>query len=237
MTTACKPDAGLSGRTLPSLTPIDIGQIPTGSCLWGGSACGDTWAHRVANPESGLRWGLAASLPMSNSRFILLGARRGEKRPPFIFSGCSRNFQVITVLVLQQPHTAVTLISLCDIWRNWVADIKGLAEYTHVVNSGAWLAFQDWSCCGMFGDRIKLIWGPWRHSRASGIQTGKLEAWEVRGHDKWVLTLGGLWESNKIYGLPPAKYLSSSPLSLSLSYTLTQRHIYAWKWIPQAVIS
>ena len=146
---------------------------------------------------------------MSSSRFILLAVRRGEKSTQFIFSYCSRHFQVIPGLVLQQPHTAVTLINSWDIWGTWGADSEGLAEDIHVVNSGAWLAFQDWSFCGVFGDRIKLIWGPSWQSRASGIQTGKLEAWEVRGPYKWVLTLGSLWESNKTDGLPPPKYLNS----------------------------
>ena len=118
------------------------------------------------------------------------------KAPTFIFTDCSRHFQVITGLILQQPHTAVTLISSWDIWGNWGADSKGLAEGTHVVKGGVRLAFQDWSCCGVFGDRIKLIWGPWGQSRASGIQSGKLEAWEVKGPDKWVLTLEDPWESN-----------------------------------------
>ena len=140
---------------------------------------------------------------------------------------------MISGLVLKQPHIAVTLISSWGIWGNWGADSKGLAEDTHVVNSGAWLAFQDWSCCGVFADRINLIWGPSVHSKASGIQTGKLEAWEVRGPDKWVLTLGGLWEPNKTYGLRPPKYLSSSPLSLSLSYPLTQGYTYPQKLIPR----
>ena len=151
------------------------------------------------------------------------------KAPNFIFTDCSRHFQVIPGLVLQQPHRAVTLISSWDILGNWSTDIKGLAGDTHVVNSGAWLAFQDWSCCGVFGDRTKPIWGPSGRSRASGIQTGKLEAWEVRGPHQWVLNLGGLWESNKTYGLPPSKYLCSSSLSLFLSYTLTQRPTYPEK--------
>ena len=82
VTTDCKTDAGPSGRTIPSLTPIDNGHLME-SCPWGGSAHGDTWAHRLANPDSGLRWGLAASLPMSSSRFILLGVRRGERSTHF----------------------------------------------------------------------------------------------------------------------------------------------------------
>ena len=166
-----------------------------------------------------------------------LEQEEGTKAPNFIFTDCSRHFQVISGLVWQQPHKAVTLISSCDILGNWSTDIKGLAEDTHVVNSGAWLAFQDWSCCGVFGNRIKLIWGPSGQSRASGIQTGKLEAWEVMGPHKWVLTLGDLWVCNKTYGLPPPKYMSSPPLSLFLSYTLTQRPTYPEKWIPQTVIS
>ena len=66
-----------------------------------------------------------------------------------------------------------------------------------LIKGGVWMAFQGWSCCGVFGDRIKLIWGPWGQSRASGIQSGKLGAWEVKGSDKWVLTLEDPWESNK----------------------------------------
>ena len=151
--------------------------------------------------------------------------KREEKRPTFIFTNCSRHFQVITSLVLQQPHTAVTLISSWYIWENWSTDIKGLAEDTHVVNCGAQLAFQDCSCCGVFGDRIKLIWGPLGQSRASGIQTGKLEAWEVRGPHKWVVTLGGLRESKKTYGLPPPKDLSSSAPPPFLIHTHTKTHL------------
>ena len=52
---------------------------------------------------------------------------------------------------------------------------KGLAEGTQVVKGGVRLAFQDWSCCGVLGDRVKLIWGPWRWSRTSGIQSGRPE--------------------------------------------------------------
>ena len=37
---------------------------------------------------------------------------------------------------------------------------------------------------GAIGDRIKLTWGPWGQSRASSIQSGKLEARDVRGPDK-----------------------------------------------------
>ena len=36
----------------------------------------------------------------------------------------------------------------------------------------------------LFGDRIKLIGGPWGQSRVSGFQSGKLEARDVRGPDK-----------------------------------------------------
>ena len=120
----------------------------------------------------------------------------GKKAPTFIFTDCSKHFQVITGLILQQSHTAGGLISSWDIWENWGADSKDLAEGTHVIKGGVRLAFQDWSCCGVFGDRIKLIWGPWGQSRASGIQSGKLGAWEVKGSDKWVLTLEDPWESN-----------------------------------------
>ena len=161
----------------------------------------------------------------------------GKKAHTFIFTDCSRHFQVITGLILQQPHTAVTLIRSWDIWGNWGADSKGIAEGTHVVKGVLRLAFQDWSCCGVFGDKVKLTWGLWGQSRTSRIQNGKLEARDVRGPDKWVLTLGDLWESNKTYGLP----LQSTwvvPLSFfSLSYTLTQIHTYPHKWISQAVIS
>ena len=108
--------------------------------------------------------------------------------------------------------------------RNWGADSKGLAEGTHVINGGVRLAFQDWSCCKAFGDRIKLIWGPWGQTRASGIQSGKLEAWEVKGPDKWVLTLDDPWESNKPMAcLPQSTWVV--PPSLSLIHTHTNTHI------------
>ena len=101
-------------------------------------------------------------------------------------------------------------------WENWGADSKDLAEGTHVVSGGVRLAFQDWSCCGVFGDRIKLIWGPWGQSRASGIQSGNLGAWEVKGSDKWVLTLEDPWESNKSMAFLPQN-TRVVPLSLFLS--------------------
>ena len=37
---------------------------------------------------------------------------------------------------------------------------------------------------GAIGDRIKLTWGPWGQSRASGIWSGKLEARDIKGPDK-----------------------------------------------------
>jgi len=74
---------------------------------------------------------------------------------------------------------------------------QGLPDGTCVVKVGVRLAFQDWICCGVFVDRIKLIWGPSVWSMASGIQSGKLVAWEVKGSDKWFLTLEDLWESKK----------------------------------------
>ena len=111
MTTACKTDAGPSGRTLPSLTPIDIGHLIHRIMSLGGSAHGDTQANRLANPESGLRCGLAAHQPMSSSRFIFLGARRKDKSTHFYIH---RLFQALSGdnwFNLQQCHTAVTLIS------------------------------------------------------------------------------------------------------------------------------
>ena len=120
-----------------------------------------------------------------------------KKASTFIFTDCSSHFQVITGLILQQPHKAVTLISSWDIWGNWGSDSKGIAESIHVAKGGIRLAFVDCRCCGVFGDRIKLIWGPWGQMRASGIQNGKLEAWEVKGPDKWVLTLEDPWECNE----------------------------------------
>ena len=160
----------------------------------------------------------------------------GIKEPTFIFTDCSRHFQVITGLILQWPHTAVTLISSWDIWGNWGADRKDLAEGTHVVKGGIRLAFQDWSCCEVFGDRIKLIWELWGQSSASGIQNGKLGTWEVKGPDEWVLSLEDPWESNK----PISCFLQNPwvvPLSLSLPYTLTEIYTYPQTWFPQAVIS
>ena len=53
-----------------------------------------------------------------------------------------------------------------------------------MIKGGAGLAFQDWGCCRVFRDRIKLIWGPWGQSRGSRIQSGKLEARDVKGPDK-----------------------------------------------------
>ena len=111
--------------------------------------------------------------------------REGIESPTFILTDCSRHCQVITGLILQQPHKAVTLVSSWDIWGNWGPDSKS----THVVKGGVRLAFQEWSCSGVFGDRIKLIWVPWGQSWASGIQSGKLEAWEVKWRNKRVLSL------------------------------------------------
>ena len=65
----------------------------------------------VANPERALGSGLAAPLPLSSSRFILLGAGRdGGKAPPFIFSGCAGHFHGNRYLTLQQPHAVSTFI-------------------------------------------------------------------------------------------------------------------------------
>ena len=47
---------------------------------------------------------------------------------------------------------------------------------------------------------------------------------DVGGPDKCVLNVWGLWESNKTYSLPPPKYLSSSPLSLTFSLSLIHTH-------------
>ena len=151
--------------------------------------------------------------------------QEGIKAATFILTDCSSHFQMITGLILQQSHKAVTLISSWDIRGNWGAHSKGVAEGTLVVKGGVRLAFQGWSCCGVFGDRIKLIWGPWGQSRASSIQSGKLEARDVRDLDKWVLTLGDLWESNKTYDLP----LQSTwivPLSLFLFHTHSKKYIH-----------
>ena len=79
-----------SWQDRPTLTPIDIGLLPTGSCPWGDSLHSDTQTNGLANPERGLGCGLAAPLPMSSSGFILLGARRGGKKAAtFIFSDCA----------------------------------------------------------------------------------------------------------------------------------------------------
>ena len=88
---------------------------------------------------------------------------------------------------------------------------------------GVTLAFQDWNCCGVFGDRIKLIWGPRWQSRASGIQSGKLEASEVKGPDKWVLTLEDTWESNKPMACLPQ---NTWVICLSLFLIHTHRNIH-----------
>ena len=53
-----------------------------------------------------------------------------------------------------------------------------------MVNVGAGLGFQDGSCCRVFRDRIKVIWGSVGQSRASGINSEKLEARDVKGPDK-----------------------------------------------------
>ena len=149
----------------------------------------------------------------------------GIKAPTFILTDRSHHFPVITGLILQQPHKAVTLISSHDIWGNWGPDNKGLAESTYAIKGGVRLAFQDLSCCGVFGDRIKLTWGPWVQSRASGIQSGKLEAWEVKRPDKWVLTLEDPWESNKSMAcLPQNSWVV--PLSLFLSHTHSHKYTH-----------
>ena len=143
---------------------------------------------KLANPESGLSCGLAAPVPWAVQGSF--GSERGGiKAPTFILTDCSSNFQVITGLILQQPHKAVTLIRSWDIWGNWGPDSKGIAESTQLIKGGVRLSFQAWSCCGVFRDRIKWIWGPWGQSRALCIRSGKLEAWEFKGPDKWVLTL------------------------------------------------
>ena len=83
VTTACKTDAGSSGRTLPSLTPIDIGHLIHRVMSLGRQGPWYTWANKLANPGSGLRFGLEAPLPMSSSRFILLRTRRRDKGTHF----------------------------------------------------------------------------------------------------------------------------------------------------------
>ena len=49
-----------------------------------------------------------------------------------------------------------------------------------MVSSGAGLGFQDLSCHGVFGGRIKLIWGPWWQSSLADIQDGKKWYRDVR---------------------------------------------------------
>ena len=226
MTPACKTDAGPSGRTLPSLTPIDIGHF-THRIRSLGRQC--PWWHmskQISEPREWLEVWTCSSSDHEQFKVHFAGSeKRGGKAPTFIFTDCAKHFQVITALILQQPHTAGALFSSWDIWGNWGTDSKSLAEVTHVVNGGTGLAFQDWSCCGVFRDGTKLIKGPWGQSRASSIQSWKLEARYVRGPDKWILTLGSLWESNKTYGLP----LQSTwvfPASLFLSHTHSQKYTH-----------
>ena len=150
---------------------------------------------------------------MSSSRFILLGVRR-DKTPTFLLTDCSSHFQVITGLILQQPHRAVTLISSWDIWGNWGPDSKGLAEGTHVIKVGVRLAFQDWICCGVFGDRIKLIRGPWGQSRPQVSRVGNWRPEKSTGlinelFERTLESLINLWfASPKILGYFPSLFLS-----------------------------
>ena len=51
VTTACKTDAGSSGRTLPSLTPIDIGHLIHRVMSLGRQGPWYTWENKLANPE------------------------------------------------------------------------------------------------------------------------------------------------------------------------------------------
>jgi len=64
-----------------------------------------------------------------------------------------------------------------------------------------------------------------RASRASGIHSGKLGARDVKGPDKWFLTLGCLWESNKMYGLPPQSAWEFPSLFLSIIHSHTNTHL------------
>ena len=173
-----------------------------------------------------MAWGVDLQLLCPWAVQVSFGSEQeGIKTPTFKFTDCSRHFQVITGLILQQPHKAVTLIRSWDIWGNWGPDSKGLPESIHVIKGGVRLAFQDWSCCGVSGDRIKLKQVSWGQSMASGIQSGKLEARDVRGPDKWVLTLEDLRESNKTHGLPPQSTWVV-PLSLFLCHTHSQKYTH-----------
>ena len=158
---------------------------------------------------------------MSSSRFILLGVRKKDKSTHFYIHTLFQALSGDNWFNLQQCHTAFTLISSWDIWGNWGSDSKVLPDGTHVVKGGVRLAFQDWICCGVFADRIKLIWGPSMQSMSSGIQSGKLVAWEVKGSDKWFLTLEDLRESKK-----PMAFLPQSSALSFLYHTHSEKYTH-----------
>ena len=60
------------------------------TCPWSNSTSVDTQPPRKANTESGLGCGLAASLPINSSRFILLEAGREGAKHPHLFLDYAR---------------------------------------------------------------------------------------------------------------------------------------------------
>ena len=71
----------------------------------------NTQTPRTANPESGWECGPAAPLPVSSSRFILLGQRWGKGHLLLYSQKAPASFMTITCLILQQIHAAYTMIS------------------------------------------------------------------------------------------------------------------------------
>ena len=88
-----------------------------------------------------MRCGLAAPLPMSSSRFILLGAIGGGKSTHFyihrLFLALSGNnwFNPATT-----PHSQWLAH---EIYKETEVQTARVAEVTHVVKGGAGLTFQD----------------------------------------------------------------------------------------------
>ena len=130
---------------------------------WGDRAPADTQTPRTANPESGWECGLADPLPVSRSRFILLGQGWGKGHPLLYSQKAPGSFMTITCLILQQIHAACTMIS------SMIANHSSTDNETEVQRTRALPRSHIWqvvdlgwpvrapSMCRLFGERIKLI--------------------------------------------------------------------------------
>ena len=118
-------------------------------------------------------------------------------------------------------------------WRNSGAENKGLAKVTHVLSRWAGLASQNSGRCGVFGERIKLLGtlGAAQGFRYPDRESRRSQMWE--GPDKWVLTLEGLWESNKNYGDLPLMERTSLPFWMVPSWEASPLGNTLWTWANQ----